>query len=142
MASLEFHGVVFTGMGKGAYYVGHPGFQGRFREVLGYTPFPGTLNLRIADEGEVKARRKLRKIRADSIDSFEMGGERFSSVKCFEGSMSGEEVVLTIPRITEYDDTVLELIAVVKLRDRLSLEDGQSVVIQIDPDLIPSVDRH
>jgi riboflavin kinase, archaea type len=141
VASLELHGAVFTGMGKGAYYVGHPGFQSRFREILGYTPFPGTLNLRLSERPDVNARKRLRKAAGDSIDSFRMNGEEFSSVKCYEGSLNGEEVTLTIPKITEYDDTVLELIAVVKLRDRLYLKDGDLVAVLIDPELIPKANR-
>jgi len=124
-------------MGKGAYYVGHPDYQTRFRETLGYTPFPGTLNLRLSVKAEVEAKATLRKTRGETIASFEVGTERFSSVKCFKGSLNGEEIALTIPKITEYDDTVLELVAVVKLRDRLGLRDDQQLVVSVDGQLVP-----
>ena len=42
---LTFTGRVFSGIGKGRYYVGHPEYQKRFEAALGYRPYPGTLNV-------------------------------------------------------------------------------------------------
>ena len=44
---LTIRGVVTAGMGEGQYYVNQPGYQDQFRDKLGFTPFEGTLNLRI-----------------------------------------------------------------------------------------------
>jgi len=133
---LEFRGTVFTGMGRGAYYVGHPGYQERFRTALGYTPFPGTLNVRLSEPKQFKQKESLRKTRGNTIGAFQVGSESFSSVKCFRGSMGGEEVALTIPKITEYDDSVLEIIAVMKLRDRFGLRDGEAITVSFDEKLV------
>lgn len=142
MASVEFHGEVFSGLGRGAYYVGHPGFRKRFAELLGYEPFPGTLNLRLSTKDEINARTRLRSAPGNSTEGFTFGGREFSSVKCFEGAMRGQAVVLTIPKITEYDDSVLEIIAPVKLRDSLALIDGQSVTVSLWTDLLLDKDGH
>jgi len=136
VAELEFRGRVFSGLGRGAYYVGHPGFRVRFRRLLGYTPFPGTLNLRLADRSEVDDRARLRRKRGDSIKAFDYRGRQFSSVKCYTGSMRGEKVALTIPAITEYGDDVLEIIAPVRLRDALRLADDDEVTVRLEEDLL------
>ncbi len=43
-------GKVFSGLGEGKYYVSLQGYKKQFEEKLGFTPYPGTLNLRIPKE--------------------------------------------------------------------------------------------
>ncbi len=132
MASRHtFRGTVFTGIGKGAYYVGHPGYKRRIREKLGYVPYPGTLNLRLSTPGDIRHRKKLREDKGVRIEPFEHKGERFSGLNCFEGEMSGTRVNLLIIEITHYDDSVMELISPVYLRGELSLRDGDRVAVTI-----------
>lgn len=122
-----FHGTVFTGIGKGSYYVGHPEYKMRILEKLGYEPYPGTLNLRLREPREIADRKKLRMIRGVKIAAFEYNGERFSSLNCFDGEMDGLRVSLLIVEITHYDDSVIELISPIFLRGKLGLNDGDSV---------------
>ena len=42
---MEITGIVTTGLGKAAYFLGQDFYKNQFRERLGFTPFPGTLNL-------------------------------------------------------------------------------------------------
>lgn len=133
----EFNGRVFSGLGKGAYYVGHPEFKRRFLEILGYEPFPGTLNLRLSRRAEVEARKRMGATAVNSIDAFLVEGQRFSAVKCYNGTQDGVSVSVVIPEITEYDSTVLEVIAPVKLRDALGLKDGQTVRLLAEGRLVP-----
>lgn len=136
MATVVFRGRVFSGLGRGAYYVGLPGFRRRFEELLGYVPYPGTLNLRLNSRGEVKQRARLRETSGMSIAPFVHGGRRLSAVKCFGGGMCGVGVALTIPEITDYDDSVVEVIAPVRLRDALGLSDGQAVSLRLGSELL------
>lgn len=136
MAAVNFHGKVFSGLGRGAYYVGMPGFRKRFEDLLGYSPYPGTLNLRLDSPEEVKQRTRLRETLGMSVAPFAHEGKKLSSVKCFGGEMRGVGITLTIPEITDYDDSVLEVIAPVRLRDALGLSDGQTVPLSIGSDLL------
>jgi riboflavin kinase len=136
VTALKFRGEVFSGLGKGAYYVGHPGYRRRFKALLGYEPFPGTLNLRLKSAGEVRRRAGLRAKRGFSVPAFTYRGREFSALKCFDGLMCGEKIALTIPKITEYDDSVMEIIAPVKLRDALQLEDGEVVEVSLETSLL------
>jgi len=43
---LTVEGVVFTGLGEGAYYVSREGYRRQFVEKLGFDPYPGTLNIK------------------------------------------------------------------------------------------------
>lgn len=142
MGSFKFHGRVFSGLGKGAYYVAHPAFMPKFVRLLGYEPFPGTLNLRLESPAEIEARGLLGAKKGDSIPASRYDGQEFSSAKCFPGRMGRVDVVLTIPQITAYDKTVLEIMAAVRLRDALNLTDGQVVELTVTTDLLLLRDGH
>jgi riboflavin kinase len=131
--SYTFHGRVFSGSGRGAYYVGHPGYVKRFKKLLGYAPFPGTLNVKLDSEEDIRQRRLLR-LRGEGlrIEEFHVAGERFSAVNCFKGRLGEQAVALLIVAITDYDDSVLELVSPVKLREKLRLEDGSAVAPMIE----------
>ena len=40
---MEITGIVTTGLGKAAYFLGQDFYKNQFREKCGFTPFPGTL---------------------------------------------------------------------------------------------------
>ncbi|MDA4128539.1 MAG: CTP-dependent riboflavin kinase [Thaumarchaeota archaeon] len=128
----SFRGRVFTGVGKGAYYVGNPGYKQSFLEKLGYVPFPGTLNLKLESSEDIERRKQLRLRPGIRIGGFEAGGETFSALNCFNGTMKGVRVTLLIIDITHYDDTVMELISPAYLRRELSLKDGDVVETRIE----------
>lgn len=138
-SSYEFRGVVFTGIGKGAYYVGHPEYKRRILEKLGYDPYPGTLNLRLTSPAEIERRKQLRNGRGIRIEEFRSAGETFSGLNCFDGELDGTRVTLVIVKITHYDDSVMELISPFYLRGKLGLRDGDSVTLRVrTPSPLPS----
>ncbi|MDE1858254.1 MAG: CTP-dependent riboflavin kinase [Thaumarchaeota archaeon] len=135
---LTVTGRVFSGMGKGRYYVGHPEYQKRFRECLGYIPYPGTLNLKLEEEGMVRQLKELRSSDGTKVGGFALGGESFSSLACFDGELRGERVTLLFIDVTFYNDTVAELISPTYLRGKLGLKDGELVSFTVDaPNLRP-----
>ena len=129
---LTFTGKVFSGIGKGKYYVGHPEYQKRFDAALGYRPYPGTLNVKLEDEKFVELLKTLRSMGGIRIEGFTRGREGFSALTCFEGSLSGERVTLLFIDITHYNESVVELISPAYLRGRFSLKDGDSVTFTIE----------
>ncbi len=129
---LTVSGRVFSGMGKGRYYVGHPEYQKRFKECLGYVPYAGTLNVKLEDDSSIKELKELRSKDGVEIRGFTLGGETFSSVSCFNGDLRGEKVTLLFLEVTYYNDTVVELISPTYLRGKLGLRDGDVVSFSVD----------
>ncbi len=127
MATLKFHGRVFSGLGKGAYYVGHPEYQRRFGRALEYRPYPGTLNVRLEDADSKRRMGRLRSKKGVKIDSFTIAGEGFSALTCFDGKLGGERVTLLIIDVTHYNESVVELISPTFLRGKFGLRDGDLV---------------
>ena len=51
-----FRGRIVSGIGEGRYYTEQKGYVSQFKEKLGFTPYPGTLNVEI----ELVEKNKLR----------------------------------------------------------------------------------
>jgi riboflavin kinase, archaea type len=129
-AKVSFAGAVASGLGEGRYYLSQPGYVVQFTERLGYSPYPGTLNVRLSGA----AVRKVAVV-ADwtgvRIDGFQASGRTFGGATCFAGRMNGRPCHLIRPDRSHYQD-VVEFIAPVRLRDVLSLTDGDRVEIDVE----------
>jgi riboflavin kinase, archaea type len=129
---LGFEGKVFSGIGKGKYYVGHPEYQRRFEEALGYRPYPGTLNVKLEDRVVIEKMKTLRSMGGKKIEAFRVDGEPMSALTCFDGSMGGERVTVLFIDVTHYNETVTELISPAYLRGKFGLKDGDRVEFTAD----------
>lgn len=130
---LILKGVVFTGLGEGAYYMSQPGYLRQFQERLGFTPYPGTLNLRLIGES-IPERRRLERLTPIIVEGFKNVNRSFGTVKCYRAYLNDSEpcVVVTALR-THYGEDVLEVIAPHRLRERLGLRDGSTVTLRVSP---------
>lgn len=130
--TVKIRGEIFSGMGEGRYYVSIEGYRRRFEEKLGFTPYPGTLNLKLKSYHDVQTRKLLEAYPGIIIEEFEEGGRTFGRVKCFKALIEGkiEGSVLLINR-THYGEDVIEVIAPVFLREALSLKDGENVTVYV-----------
>ena len=128
--SLELEGNVLKGLGEGQYYVNVPGYKKQFEEKLHFTPFPGTLNIKLSETSSV-LRNRLLELPAVKIEGFNDGERTFGGGKCYLVSVGGLEAAVVSPERTHYPLDLIEIIAPVKLRDTLKLKDGDRVVIQV-----------
>jgi len=128
---LDFIGRVITGLGEGKYYTTLDGYKRQFEEKLGFSPFPGTLNLRLNSQG-ISARGILDVRKGIALDGFESEKRTFGGGKCFQckiisGGAEGIKSAVIIPHRTHYPEDVLEIISPVYLRCELQLNDGDEV---------------
>jgi riboflavin kinase len=136
-ATLALHGTVTSGMGEGRHYTSLSGYMSQVRERLGYEPFPGTLNLELSAES-VRARGELGALKADAtpIDGWEEDDRTFGPATCYAarvetGSSSYDGAHVIVPDRTHHDATQLELIAPVKLREVLDIDDGDDLTVHL-----------
>lgn len=134
---LQISGRIFSGIGKGRYYVGHPEYQKRFRECLGYFPYAGTLNLKLERGESIQKLKELRSMDGIKVEGFTLRGESFSTVTCLDGELRGEKVNLLFIDVTYYNETVAELISPTYLRGKLGLRDGDLVSFSVDVPTLP-----
>jgi len=133
--SITIEGTVFTGLGEGAYYVTREAYRRQFIEKLGFNPYPGTLNLRITSEYDLRVRMDLEAYPAIEISGFKDKDRTYGPVRCFHALIGNRErrergAVIFALR-SHYDSSVLEVISPVYLRGRLKLRDGSKVKVEV-----------
>ena len=130
--SVTLEGNVFTGYGEGAYYISKEGYRKQFIEKLGFDPYPGTLNLKLVTDYDVKTRSELDAYPGVEIEGFKDEDRSFGSVKCYPVIMENQvKGALILALRSHYDSSVLEIIAPVPLRKHLKLKDGQKVKVEV-----------
>ena len=131
--SITLEGTVFTGLGEGAYYILKEHYKKQFIEKLGFIPYPGTLNLKLTTEYDVKTREELAAYPAIEVQGFKNENRTFGVVKCYPATIGNKiKGALIFALRSHYDSSVLEVIAPVCIRKRLNLKDGYKVKIEVN----------
>jgi riboflavin kinase len=132
-STIDFEGIVVSGMGEGAYYMSLAGYKKQFLDKLGYEPYPGTLNIRLSDPVYMTARRELGRHPSIFVDGFSDGTRTYGWVKCYRASINGtvdNAAVLVLER-THYDDSMLEVIAPMSIKEAAGIKNGDKVKVQV-----------
>jgi len=130
--SVTLEGTVFTGLGEGAYYISKEHYKKQFIEKLGFDPYPGTLNLKLTTDYDIKTHDELEAYPAIEVGGFKSEDRTFGSVKCYPVTIDNKEKGALISALrSHYDASVLELIAPVSLRRQLRLKDGHKVKVEV-----------
>ncbi len=130
IASIKLSGVVISGLGEGAFYISLEGYRRAIERLLGFTPYPGTLNVKL-DTQSVPYRRYLDSLPGILMAGFSNGVRTYGAVKAFRAKIGGIEGAVVMPERTHHPSDVIEVVAPVKLRDVLGLRDGDRVEIEI-----------
>jgi len=130
--SVTIEGIVFTGLGEGAYYISKGHYRNQFIEKLGFDPYPGTLNLKLATDYDLKTRAELEAYPAIEVQGFKNEDRTFGTVKCYPAKIGNKvKGALIFALRSHYDKSVLEIVSPVNLRKHLNLKDGQKVKVEI-----------
>ncbi|HEY6238619.1 MAG TPA: DUF120 domain-containing protein [Thermoplasmata archaeon] len=129
-ARIRFTGEVSSGLGEGRYYLSQPGYVVQFSERLAYSPYLGTLNVRVRPPdlvrvGSVKDWKGIR------IDGFQASGRSFGGATCYAARLAGRACHLIVPDRTHHRD-VVEFVASEFLRGALGVKDGDAVEVEIE----------
>lgn len=126
---IVIKGTVITGMGEGQYYVTQPGYLEQFNEKLGFTPYEGTLNVKIP-ASDVHKVHTVRKAKPIIVKGFERNGRTFGNVECHKATIQNIECAVVMPSRSHYDD-VLEILCKYHLRRTLGMNDGDEVEVRV-----------
>jgi riboflavin kinase len=123
---IELFGRVFTGRGEGRKYVELSWVKQQIMEKLSFDPYPGTLNLRL-DEENMKRRVLLEKDAKLRL----CHSEGYCTGLLFKASVDSVACGVVIPQVENYPDDVFEVVASVNLRQKLGLQDRDSVEVTV-----------
>jgi riboflavin kinase len=134
--TVTLEGVVFSGFGEGAYYVTREPYRRGFVEKLGFDPYPGTLNLRLTSEYDIKTRAELENYPAIEISGFKNENRSYGPVRCFHALINNREKAAVVCALrSHYNTSAIEIISPVYLRGRLDLKDGHKAKVEVFPNL-------
>jgi riboflavin kinase, archaea type len=121
---LSFEGTVYSGKGTGKKFVALPWVQTQIEQKLGFTPYPGTLNIRLTEE--TKEKRKLLDPKKGLLVKPQTG---YYAGVLFRASIECLECAVVVPLMPNYPGDVLEVISPLYLRGKLGLIDGKRVTV-------------
>jgi len=121
---IQLEGLLCTGVQQGAYFTQLDWVTEQCRQQLGFSPYPGTFNLKV----EAANHLNWRHIQSE--------GERlpltpptpeFCAAFLYPARLAGMEVAAVVPLVEGYPDDVIEILAPVNLRQALNVRDNDSV---------------
>ena len=130
--SQRASGVVFSGRGEGSFYVSI--YARSFEEVLGFRPFPGTLNIRL-QAGIERFNKCLERASGAVVAPPKIEGAKLGEVLVFRARLfrgfDSWDVFIVRPKITHYRGDVVEIVSKEYLRGELKIKDGDVVEIEV-----------
>jgi len=121
---LTFEGKVFSGRGEGKRFLELPWVRLQIQEKLGFSPYAGTLNIRLTEES-IQQLRILKSTGGILIEP----KPGYCPSLLFKAAIDAVECAVVVPKVPNYPNDVLEVIAPAYLRGKLGLADGNLVAV-------------
>ena len=124
---MEISGIIQSGAGKGAYFTQLEWVVKQCKRILGYQPFPGTLNVRVVDEDLPGLSRFLQDADLELIPD----DPSFCAARVKKVMVNQIPAALVLPGkdVRIHENRVIELIASCNLKNSLGLKDGDRVTV-------------
>jgi len=121
-------GTLVTGLGESKFFMRKEDYQEEFQKKLGYNPWPGTFNIKLKET----TTEILDKLKPIIIKGFKENNKTFGSIKCYPCVIEKHiKTHLIIPEKTKFDNTIVEIISPVYLRQALNITDNNEVTIEL-----------
>ncbi len=124
MPTLTLTGTVFSGKGEGRKFISLPWVKQQVKEKTGFTPFEGTLNLRLTKES-IREKRLLEKAQKIDIEP----AQGYCPGFLINAKVGNFSAAVVLPQVPNYPADVLEVISSVCLRKELKLLDGSPLAV-------------
>lgn len=127
-AERKLTGVVFSDLGRAASFMDIAWVAQILEQSLGFRAFPGTLNVKL---DTLEAENVWRTVQGAQGILISAPDQSFCTARCFrvriEGNWPGAVI---LPAVDDYPADKLEVIAPLRLKDALEIQDGARVTIE------------
>ena len=127
----KLFGRVISGKGEGKYYMSLKPYKERFKNILGYYPYEGTLNIK-----KLNNNFQLDKLNWLEIDDFKYNGRAYYGAKILPVKIYGKigywvNGAIIHPKKSTHDKNIIELISNVNLRKFLFLKNNDIIIVNV-----------
>jgi len=122
-------GKVVGGVKQAAYFTRLDWVQEQCADKLGFRPYPGTLNLEIAEDSLPE----LEDLRLEAGTELVPPDPEFCAAKTLPLTIEGVAGAMIVPSedVNVHKKTIVEILAPLRLKDALSIDDGSTVTVMI-----------
>lgn len=133
----RIQGVIFSDLGQASKFMALDWVQEALRQLLGFAPYPATLNVRPSTPQDAQLWEEIqREIAAVPLPPLEVG---FCSADLYLVNVkrllgNGELVrgAVLLPAVIDYPKDKIEIIAQVRVKDALCVKDGDCLVLEFE----------
>ena len=126
--AVEFNGCIISGLGEGKYYLSLHGYTKQIEEKLGFSPYPGTLNVKL-DRDSVPARARLVEFEPVRISGFKRRNRTYGGINCYSAVVEGIQGAIIVPDRSHYHNDVVEIIAPVSIKQTLGRGNSDKIKV-------------
>lgn len=126
--TVKLSGNVITGLGKSALFTELDWAKKQFIDKLGFDPYPGTLNIHLTEDRTISNWQTLQ----DTV-AYTIYGSKAEDcdARCYPVYIADQYTgAIVLPLIENYPADQIEIIAPIPLRQSLSLQDGDPLVME------------
>ena len=126
--TLALRGTIQTGKAEGSEFLRLEWVRKQIENKLGFTPFPGTLNIKLNEDDAVKLKKIIKEAQPIEI----VPEAYFCRGRCYKTTINDESsCIILIPDVPDYPDNLIEIVSPDNLRKKLRLADGDVVEIKL-----------
>lgn len=124
-------GTLVSGVGEGRYYISIPYYYKILSELCGFTPYLGTLNVRLNPQS-MQLRSRMESLEWITIPGFKDEHRQFGDARCLKCKINDIDCAIVAPGRTHHPPEITEIICSERLRDKLKINDGDTVEIVVE----------
>jgi CTP-dependent riboflavin kinase len=126
---LKLSGRVVSGSRRASFFTQLDWVQEQCAAKLGFKPYPGTLNIELSPDSLVD----LRALEKEAKTEFVPPDPKYCVAKLLSVSLSSIKGAMIFPaeEVRIHGKSIVEIIAPVRLKDVLNIEDGDQVTLTV-----------
>ncbi len=136
MTARKLRGVIFSDLGQARTFMSLEWVKSALEQKLGFPPYPGTLNLRLEAEQDKALWRDVL-ITEEGIavppPRASFCSARLYAVEIESGrglGGTGLRAAVVVPGVDGYPEDKMEIVAPVRVKDALGVQDGDSLIVE------------